>query len=59
MSILLIGLLVVIWWMGVWGFLDTVLQPWIKNSPLTVYGSMILLVLLVVWARPGLLEHFI
>lgn len=59
MNVLLIGLLVVVWWMGVWGFLETLLHTYIKNMPLVVYGSMILFVLLIVWARPGLLEHFI
>ena len=59
MSILLIGLLVVIWWIGVWGLIETVLADLIKTNPLAVYGSMVVFVIIVVLVNPSLLEHFI
>lgn len=59
MSILLIGLLVVIWWIGVWGLIETLLADLIQTNPLGVYGSMVAFVVVVVWAKPGLLEHFV
>ena len=59
MSILLIGLLVVIWWIGVWGLIETVLADLIKTNPLAVYGSMVAFVIIVVLVKPSLLEHFI
>ena len=59
MNILLIGLLIVIWWIGVWGLVETLLADLIKTNPLAVYGSMILFVILIVWTKPGLLEHFV
>ena len=59
MSILLTGLLIVIWWIGIWGLIETLLADLIKTNPLAVYGSMVAFVLIVVWVKPSLLEHFI
>lgn len=59
MMILLVGFLVVVWWMGVWGLIETVLADSIQKHPLFVYGSMVVFVMILVWIKPQLLEHFI
>jgi hypothetical protein len=59
MSILLVGLLVVIWWIGVWGLIETLLGDLIKKNPLAVYGSMVAFVIVIIYLKPELLEHFV
>ncbi len=61
-NILLIALLLVLWWIGVWGLIETLLHQFIKGSTskaLLVYSSLIATVLAVVYIKPQLLEHFI
>ena len=61
-DILLIALLLVLWWIGVWGLIDTLLHQFIRGSTqkaIVVYGAIIALVIIIVWSKPELLEHFI
>ena len=61
-NILLIAFLVVLWWIGVWGFVETLLHQVIKGSTtkaLLLYSSLIATVLAIVWMKPHLLDHFI
>jgi hypothetical protein len=59
MNILLVGILVVVWWVGVWGLIETILGDLIKKNPLAVYGSMVALVTVIVYMKPHLLEYFV
>ena len=61
-DLLPIALLLVLWWIGLWGFLDTLLGMVIKNNTTTalfVYGSIVLVVLFIVTMKPQMLEHFV
>jgi hypothetical protein len=61
-EILLIAFLIVVWWVGVWGLLETLLHQYIKGSftkAICVYTLLIVLVISIVWSRPHLLENFI
>lgn len=61
-DILFIAFLLVLWWIGVWGLVETLLHQFIKGSAskaLFVYSSLIATVLAVVYIKPQLLEHFI
>ena len=61
-DILLIALLLVLWWIGVWGLVETILHHFIRGSTqkaILMYSSIIVVVLVIVWAKPTLLEHFI
>ena len=58
MEIILISLLIVLWWIGLWGLIETILHQYIKTYPIFVYSSMIILVLAIVYFNPTLLEHF-
>jgi hypothetical protein len=61
-DILFIALLIVLWWIGVWGLIETLLHTFIKGSThnaILVYSSLIAIVILIVWTKPQLLEHFI
>ena len=61
-DILFIALLLVLWWVGLWGLIETLLHTFIKGSTfkaILVYSSLIATVLVIVWMRPQLLEHFI
>ena len=58
----LLALLLVVWWVGLWGFLDTLLQMVHKGNPMTslvVYGSLIVFVSVVLFLRPSYIEYFI
>jgi len=62
MYLLGLSLLIVFWWIGVWGLVETFIQPLIKGSSLKaaiVYGVMILAVLGILVIKPDLLEHFV
>ena len=61
-EILEIALIVVLFWIGVWGLFDTLLQEFIKGSlwnAIGIYSALILFVILLVQRKPHVLEHFI
>lgn len=61
-NLFLVALLIVLWWISVWGLVETFLQPLIQGSPtraLAVYGTLFIAVGAVLLFRPDLLEHFV
>ena len=57
-----LALLIVLWWVSVWGLVETFLQPFIKGSPsraLAVYGTLFVSVAAILVFFPELLEHFV
>ena len=62
MSVFPLALIIVIWWIGVWGLIETIIQPFIKNSywaAIGVYGAMIAIVILIVYLYPQVLESLV
>jgi hypothetical protein len=57
LQVLLLGVLVIFWWAGVWGLLETLIQK--TKQPTLSYSLMILIVVLIVFMKPHLLEHFL
>jgi len=58
MQVILISLLIALWWIGLWGLIETIIHQYIKISPIFVYISLIIGVLIIVYFNPTLLEHF-
>lgn len=61
-DILFVALLLVVWWVGLWGLIETILHTIIKGSTqkaILIYSSLVLSVLVIVYAKPQLLEHFV
>lgn len=61
-EILTIAFVIVLFWIGIWGLFDTLLQQFIKGSvwnAVGIYGGLVAIVFLIVQARPQFLEHFI
>jgi predicted membrane channel-forming protein YqfA (hemolysin III family) len=56
-QVLLLGVLVIFWWAGVWGILEILVQK--TKRPLLFYSLMVAFVVVVVFSRPELLEHFL
>lgn len=56
-QVLLVGLLIIFWWAGVWGLLDTFIQK--TKQPTLFYSLMVAFVVAVVYSKPDLLEHFL
>lgn len=56
-QVLLLGVLVIFWWAGVWGILEILVQK--TRKPLFFYSLMVAFVVLVVFSNPELLEHFL
>lgn len=57
-----VALLIVLWWVGVWGFVDTLLHLFIKGSPkvaLLVYGTLAVVVAIILYRSPQLREYFL
>lgn len=62
MSVLPLAILIVFWWIGMWGLIETVIQPFIKNSywtAIAVYSAIIAIVLLIVSVYPSVLESLV
>lgn len=62
MSVILIALIILIWWLGVWGLIETIIQPFIKNNywaAIGVYGAMISSVLVIMYLHPKVLESLV
>ncbi len=54
------SVLVILWWVGIWGFADTIIHMVFKGETLLelgVYTLMIGLVLLIMYAHPKFLEQ--
>ncbi len=56
-QVLLLGVLVIFWWAGVWGILEILVQK--TKRPLLFYSLMVTFVVAVVFSHPELLEHFL
>ncbi len=56
-QVLLLGVLIIFWWAGVWGLLETFIQK--TKQPTLFYSLMVLIVVVIVFVKPQLLEHFI
>lgn len=57
-----VAVLLVVWWVGVWGLLETLLHSYIRGSfvrAIITYGSLIFIVLLIVTINPTYLEFFL
>jgi len=57
-----LGFLIVLWWVGLWGLIETIVQQFIRGSvkkAIMIYSSMIAFVALVIYLNPNILEHFI
>jgi hypothetical protein len=55
-----VSLLTIVWWVGVWGFADTIIHLVFKGSTfmeLGLYIFMIATVLLIVFLKPDLLKQ--
>lgn len=62
MHILFLSILIILWWIALWGLLDTLLHSFIAGSrtkALFVYSSILTFVVGITWIRPDLLEHFV
>jgi hypothetical protein len=56
-----LGFLIVLWWVGVWGIIETLVQHVVKGSvkkALFIYGMIVAFVIIIINHNPGLLEHF-
>lgn len=54
------SLLIIVWWIGVWGLSDLLIHSLSKNNTITkaiIYFTMILLVLGTVAIKPSMVNH--
>jgi len=61
LDFLLVSLLIILWWIGIWGFVETIVHQYIKGDPiraLIVYSSIMAFVIVVVKIHPSILEKF-
>jgi hypothetical protein len=62
MNILLLSVFIILWWIAIWGLIETLLSLYIKNSrekAILVYGSLSALLLAIAYSYPELAEHFV
>ena len=60
-NIYLLPLIVIVWWIGVWGIVETLIQLYIRNSTarsIFVYGLMVVSVTLAVYMNPHFVDYF-
>jgi succinate dehydrogenase hydrophobic anchor subunit len=61
-QILLITILLVFWWVGIWGLTETILQQYIRGSftrSIIAYCGLVAFVVCVVLYDTSILEHFL
>ncbi len=62
LNLLLVGFLIVLWWVSLWGLIETILHPFIKGSPgraLAVYGTLFVVVAGILFVNPDWVEYFV
>lgn len=62
MYLVAISLLIVLWWIAVWGLIDICLHRFIKNKPynaICIYIGIIVFVLLIVYLNPDIYERMV
>lgn len=55
LRVLALGVIIMLWWIGVWGLVETVIYPVIKNHywrAIAIYSSMIAFIIIVVILSP-------
>jgi hypothetical protein len=61
-NFLVIGFLVVIWWVGLWGMIEIAIHEFARGSvkkAFFVYASMVSFVILIILTNPTITEHFL
>jgi len=61
-SLILLSVLIIIWWIAIWGLIEIVLKMFVGNSTtaaVVAYMSMILFVVIILAIYPRLIERFI
>lgn len=56
---LLLSFLIILWWIGIWGFIETIAHQYIKGSPIraiAVYTCIMAFVVVVVNVYPSVLN---
>jgi hypothetical protein len=54
---LLFALLIVIWWISVWGLADLAMETWTRRQKATTYVAGIALTLLTLWFFPHIVDR--
>jgi len=60
--VLMIGVLIVIWWVGIWGLIETGVHYYARNSiprALAIYSLLVTIVIIVIFYNPVIVDHFI
>jgi hypothetical protein len=60
--VLMIGVLIVIWWVGIWGLIETGVHYYARNSiprALTIYSLLVTIVFVIIFYNPVIVDHFI
>jgi hypothetical protein len=59
LDFLLVSFVIILWWIGIWGFVETLVHQYSKGCPiraLTVYTGIMIVVICSVIVHPSLLE---
>jgi len=62
LDFLVVSFLIILWWIGIWGFVETIAHQYIKGSPiraLAVYASIMVFVIVIVNVYPSILHKLI
>jgi hypothetical protein len=54
---ILFALISIVWWIAAWGFSDSLLQRFNKNTKTFVYGAIMLLILAAAGTHPELVNY--
>jgi hypothetical protein len=57
MNLFFIALLVVLWWVALWGIIDHFASK--LKHPILFYTGLLIAISLLLWINPELLEHFV
>jgi hypothetical protein len=60
-GLLFISFLVVFWWVGIWGILEALVRNAVRSwlvGELLIYSTMVILVIIIVFANPSFITYF-
>ena len=56
---LLYALLVIFWWLSIWGLFDLYIENETRATKTKIYVGMIVIILIILYAKPHILDYML
>ena len=55
---LLFIIMVILFWVSIWGLSDALVEHWSKEDKIKYYVGLLITISLILYINPGLIQHF-